>query len=112
MAEYFAGEGNLSAGFRQLSYSAASFDLKSDANLQNLMTSDGMMVALSLALMLRPLVGFGHFGTVCSTWIWLSRSSTGRSESNPLGNGSVTTTYANEMVSRSAMLMLLLHLKP
>jgi hypothetical protein len=49
-----------------------------------------------------------HFGTVCSTWIWMSRPTTYRKDWNPEGRvASETVAKANMMVSRTAILMLL-----
>ena len=39
------------------------------------------------------------FGIVCSTWVWLSRATTGRSYCTVLGNGITAAAQANIMVS-------------
>eukprot|EP00969_Alexandrium_andersonii_P091639 4044877-Alexandrium_andersonii.AAC.1 len=43
------------------------------------------------------------FAVVCSTWVFMSRSSTGRNVC-VLGNGSACTKYANVMVHRVCLL--------
>ena len=53
--------------------------------------------------------GHSHFGTVCSTWVWMCRHTTKRSAANVLGDLERTkVVHANVMVSRCALLMVLL----
>lgn len=41
---------------------------------------------------------------MCSSWVWMCRHTTGRSELNVMGRGSATTLNANIMVSRVVLL--------
>ena len=49
--------------------------------------------------------GLVHFGMVCSSWVTISRSSTGRSYFVPLGDRSIdSVNKANILVSRTVVL--------
>ena len=50
--------------------------------------------------------GLVHFATVCSTWVFMCRGSTGRSETNPMGKKTANNTHANVMVTRMIILLL------
>lgn len=45
-----------------------------------------------------------RFGIVCSTWVWISRSSTGRSGTNVNGNATPSVLSGNRMASRVMLL--------
>jgi len=47
------------------------------------------------------------FGIVCSSWVWMSRSTTGRNGLNVLGNVTESTMNGNRMVSRVVLLFML-----
>ena len=73
------------------------------------MSDDGIYNAIAIARRLKPVTGLQTFATVCSTWVWISRSSTRRSPGNPLGNtSSDVVAGANAMVSRMVLLILFL----
>ena len=60
--------------------------------------------------MLLPM-GVTHWGTVCSTWVWMCRATTKRSWAEPLGDTSLEcVTQANIMVSRCALLFYLVEM--
>ncbi|CAE7781920.1 unnamed protein product, partial [Symbiodinium pilosum] len=50
---------------------------------------------------------FGMYQPVCSSWIWINRSTSKRSKAAPLGDESLfTVQQANQMVSRTILAML------
>ena len=59
------------------------------------MSSIGFLNSLALLLRLRDYQAWQHFGTVCSTWVWMSRSVTKRSDESLayLLNVSVSVLY-------------------
>ena len=70
------------------------------------MTDEGIFHAIALARRLKPVTGLQTFATVCSTWVWISRSSTRRSRQNVLGNQWIdNVAKANAMVSRMCLLI-------
>ena len=68
------------------------------------MSSLGFCIALALALLLKP-GGFSMNAPVCSTWVWMSRSTTGRRLWKPLGNRTKNCKSANIMVARVTLLL-------
>ena len=68
-----------------LKATAVSFDILDDPLYQNLLTAAGWVHATVLALKIK--IGGGALtAPVCSTWVWLSRFSTGRRLWCPLGS--------------------------
>ena len=83
--EFFSGQGHLHRSVRSLGLKATGYDLKQDAVLQNIMTVQGFITAVQWCRRVRA-GGHCHFGTVCSSWVWMCRATTRRSESCPLGD--------------------------
>ena len=83
--EVFAGAAAISRGFRSCGLRGATLDLRIDP-AHNILTPQGFVVLLTQLLRLRP--GGGSFGPPppCSTWVFMSRGSTGRSVEVPEGN--------------------------
>ena len=110
--EYFSGVGQVAKAFREASLNTRTFDIIADADLQNLNTSAGLVTALALALSLAAR-GVAHWATVCSTWIFLSRGSTGRRSGRVWGlpgRAYITenVAVANAQATRMIMICLLL----
>lgn len=106
--EYFSGVETIVSAFRENGMPAEPFDIRNSWR-QDLCNVTGFVTALRLASRLQDGASLATFATVCSTWVWVSRSSTGRSSNNPHGNttlGCVRT--ANLMVARTALLALYL----
>ena len=82
--EYFSGVGNISRVFRQGGVLTATFDYIKNIEFENLCSPGGMMTALYFAMMLKAR-GLASWATVCSSWIFLSASCTGRPRSLPWG---------------------------
>ena len=83
--EFFSGQGMVNKAFSDLGMNAAGFDYIQDPILQNMMTTGGYINALQWCRRLRR-CAHAHFGTVCSSWVWMSRASTLRSKANPMGD--------------------------
>ena len=70
----------------------------------------GFLVSLSLVRRLKLGTSGSHWGLICSTWIWICRNATRRSQSCPLGTLPRTdiVNTANQQVARMVLLWLLL----
>ena len=103
LLELFAGVGELSSAFAESGCRSATYDLSRDAN-EDMLTTGGWLKALRQVLRLK--IGAVLWcGTPCSTWIFLSRGSTGRSTLNPLGRPLVQcVSDANILASRVCLL--------
>ena len=101
--ELFAGEQAISKAIRK-DFPAASFDKRYDLN-QDLATTTGFALALNLVL---RILNHGMLWTapVCSSWVWISRSRTGRSTLNASGNlKHLSVRTANRMVDFTVLLI-------
>ena len=106
--ELFCGEANLSEGLLEQGWVGLSLDVKRDPVMQHLMHASGFLALIVWFFKLKTGRALQFYGTVCSSWILLSRSSTKRSLFSPLGDlKSATVVHANVMVSRVSLLMLL-----
>ena len=85
MVEYYSGVGAIADAFRSHGYSSAEWDIKYSSTMHNACEPEGMANQLLLAQQLK-VGGLAHWATVCSTWVFVSRSSTGRSMTSPEGN--------------------------
>lgn len=97
--EWFSGVQSVRHGVELYGYTAMAFDVCNDS-MEDFISLQGMVTAL--VWLFRRLPGAGHhFATVCSTWIWISRSSTLRSDAQPMGiqPRSKVVEQANEQVS-------------
>jgi hypothetical protein len=110
--EYFAGDRAVTSAQRQAGWRAASFEMKHDAVGQNMLTNTGFMHALLLICLLR-IGGACLSAPVCSSWVWISQGTMGRSRCEPLGRWVFVQTVAeaNVMVSRVLLLQLVAHAK-
>ena len=106
LVELFSGAGALASAFSEHSMNSEQFDVCHDP-LHDIRRVSGFLKAVQLVLRLK--VGALLWaGTPCSTWVWISRSSTGRSRGNPLGRTDQhSVSDANVTVSRVALLVLL-----
>ena len=110
--EYFSGVGQVAKAFREAGYNSRTFDIIDLGDLQNLNAAQGLATALVYALSLIER-GLGHWATVCSTWIFLSRGSTGRRSGRVWGLPgrayiSENVAVANAAAARMIMICLLL----
>ena len=74
----------------------------------NILTPEGFTNAIILLLKAKPGNGGVHFGIVCSSWVYINRGTSLRTKTRPLGDSRESSVnMANEMVSRSCLLILL-----
>ena len=106
----FAGE-SVTKGFRFFGFKSVGLEIQKDERLHDFTSAEGFAFALTVIERLRP-GGFSMKAPVCSNWIWLVRSSSGRSSAFPLGyTWDGTVAWSNMMVSRVVILLLLLTAK-
>ena len=71
-------------------------------------SSAGLIFAIVLALRIEP-GGLAWLVPLCSSWVWINRGTTGRSESFPLGRAWVhCVQYGNKMMVRTVILLWIL----
>ena len=106
--EYFAGAEAWGKGMRSRGWHGLSIDIKQNNDLHNIMTVRGFIAALVWTMRLKSELAIQHMGIVCSSWVWMSRASTGRSSSDPMGdNSSAVVRHANCMVARCCIIIYL-----
>lgn len=105
--ETFSGVGAVTAGELEAGRRAISFDIVHDNVRQNILTDSGFANALYWCCNLAP--GGGKVtAPVCATWVWLSRGSTLRSKTCPLGRcDSEVVQEANIMFGRLMILLMI-----
>ncbi len=118
LVEFFAGKAELSWAFERLFPTwVLKYDIKRDRLLQDITSAPGFITALILVFRLALTTAGGSLEaagalmwlrTQCSSWVWLSRSKTGRSRRNAGGDRRrASVLQANCMVSRTCLLMAL-----
>ena len=106
MVELFSGEGALATAFNENDMKSEQLDICRNP-LHDIRKVSGLMRACQLIMRLK-VGGLLWSGTPCSTWVWIARSSTGRSRGNPLGRADQPcVSDANITASRVALLVLL-----
>ena len=86
VVEFFSGRGSTVYRAAQgVGLRAAKFDKDIDDKYHDILGGLGFLTALQLAR--RMLMGdsFASFATKCSSWVWLSRSVTKRTNAEPMG---------------------------
>ena len=87
------------------------FDIVDDNYRMDILSPLGFLHAVKFALKLRRGAQC-VLAPVCSSWVWLNRGTSGRSELTPLGNETVPSVrFANLVVSRVALLLYILSSK-
>ena len=108
MADMYAGEGAVSKAFRSAGFAAAEFEIRRSRAHMDMLTPTGLMVATILGLRLAP-GGLSSWGTVCTSFIFVSQPQCQRTPENPLGNLQRSEVRAgNQMVSRMVMVIMLI----
>ena len=83
-----------------------------DSEYMDILSPKGFVFGLILALKCKTRDSFGMIATVCSTWVFLNRGTSGRSVWNPLGDlRQPSVRAANVMVSRMVLLKYVLEAK-
>ena len=111
MVEWFCGMKELTMAAARAGCKAAGFDMNRDAERQNMNSEIGLVFALQFARRLHKCIeSLGWFGTVCSSWIFLSRGTTLRTLHRPRGNVlEYCVREGNRMTARSALLIAYLY---
>jgi hypothetical protein len=104
--EYFSGVSAIQRALSNAGFFACGYDII-HGPMEDLLTVGGFVAAVQWARRLKP-QGLTHWACVCSTWVWISRDSTGRSAENPLGCDSLSNEEANAMVSRMMLIYFLI----
>ena len=106
--DYFAGIGGVARSFTDRMRKAVTFEILDDFELEDILKPLGMLKGCTYARKLRRR-GLGHWGTVCSSFIWICRSVTKRSKESPLGDGSVKSVRdGNCMVVRMVLTLFII----
>jgi hypothetical protein len=109
-AEFFAGDMAITTKVRELGYSCFPYEIKFDGITHDINSDAGFVLALVVLCRVK-LRGIVWFGIVCSTWVFMSRSTTGRDVHCPLGRPTTVVAAANKMTSRVMLLFWLAHAK-
>ncbi len=107
MVEMFCGVAAISRAFSAAGFPSMGYDFLKDPLMNNILSPAGFLHAIAMVASLDPVGGFLWQATVCSTWVWISQGSTGRSAQFPLGVPCRSTLEANCMVARCSLLVLL-----
>ena len=103
--ETFAGDQAVTSGLRLLGYRIIPFDIRLDAS-HNLLCRVGFLAVLA-AIMRTSRRGILWLAPPCSSWVWMSRHSTGRNR-GALGNQeNENVVRQNHLVSRVCYLVAL-----
>ena len=106
--EFFAGKAEVTRAMQRSGRCAFAYELNNDPLWQNMNSAEGFLHALSLVLRLPPGGGV-LMAPVCSSWVFMSRGSTGRCLSNPLGwQDRPSVKDGNLMVSRCSLLSIVI----
>ena len=105
--EYFCGVQSIVQAFQGLGMAAVGFDIEISSLHHNINLPTGFIAALQcLRRIRRDGLGLQWFATVCSTWIWMCRASTGRRDEIPEGEvNHHSARQANKMVARCCLLI-------
>ena len=106
-SELFSGIGIISGAWDEHNYETSRFDISHDELFENILSAEGWMTAMRMMRDTHP-HGMTSIATVCSSWIYLSRCTTGRSSMRPLGDRSVDFVVdGNCMCARVSILLVL-----
>ena len=104
-AEYFSGAAQVTKNLALRGLAAVSFDVF-DEIYQNINGVIGFICALQILRRVRPASGLVWLGTVCSSWIFLSRDSTMQSHQDARGDRNRRCVRAgNRQAARSAVII-------
>jgi hypothetical protein len=104
-SELYSGVEYVADAWDQAGLTASVFDVIRHPVFEDINSPEGMLTALRLIRNIRE-GGVAHLATVCSTWVYLCRATTGRSVTNPLGDrGEPLVENANTMVARTSLLL-------
>ena len=106
--DMFAGQEAVKKAWERRGYAAVAYEILKGGVNHDLNSGPGFITAVIYCLRLR-FNGFSSWGTVCSSWIWVVMSTSGRTKQNPLGDSQKPfVASGNTMVARMSLLLLLL----
>ena len=111
--EFFSGIGSIAKRWTDNGYASMSFDRIDGNRFQDLSQSDGFLTSLWMTMCM-AIGGLCHWGTVCSSWVFMSRATSGRTGGHPWGlalDYGSTSRPGNIMVSRMILLLPLLEVR-
>ena len=109
--EYFAGVAAIQKAIQSIGEKCLAFDKDYDSDGQDLLTNKGFITALVWALRLHQF-SLTPWGTLCSSWVWMSRSVTQRSSKDVLGDTSrLCVRQGNLMVSRMCLIWFIVRMR-
>ena len=104
-AEMYSGVASIAGAFEVHGYTSARYDEKRHELFENILSAEGFLTALKTTRNVRQF-GLSSWATVCSSWVYLCRASTGRNAAFPEGDERLRiVSRANRMVARSVYLM-------
>ena len=104
--EFFCGAKAVTFALERLGLRGLGYDKIHDRSHQNMMSGLGFCCALCWLLRVTPDDGFVWEGTLCSSWIWLSRGTTRRTRALPRGDQSSSSVVTgNALAARSAIII-------
>ena len=106
VVEYFAGLAQLTQGFQFYGYRGYAYERENRQDVNNFTGAAGFVTAIGLAFQMDTRAAIASLACVCSSWIWASRSATGRSVAYPLGRDDrAGVSTGNWQVARAVMIM-------
>ena len=103
--EFYSGAATIYNAYERVGLRAAKVHNKyTDDPTYDFTTPEGL-VCLIFYVMCLHMRGLNFHAVVCSTWVWMSRNSTGRTHSRPKGNDTEVVRQANLMVTRMCLAM-------
>ena len=107
LVDWFAGAEVIRAAGDHSNLVSRSFEVLHDPILEDFLGLDGYLNALRFAKALR-ILGFSHWGIVCSSFVWQVRNVTKRSARRPMDNQHVLLTrLGNALASRMVLIICL-----
>lgn len=107
--ELFAGHGAVHRALGEMGYRIRAMDLEYH-EAHDLMQPMGMLLAVRMACSIRP-GGVLWLAPPCSSWVWLTRGSTGRDWAPEGDTTQAKVVVQNALVERMVLLLEVLHLR-
>ena len=76
----------IARAMRKNSLPAVGLDMENDQRTQNLMHGLGFINHLTHNMRLKDFESLDHYATLCSSWVWINRASSLRSDAQPMGD--------------------------
>ena len=106
--DYYMGMGRIKRTFEEQGLSAQGYEVHDSPTYQNACTLEGFITMILFAMRLFE-EALGHWGTVCSSWVVLSRNSTLRTPGFIRGDTTSSSVRdGNTMVCRMALTLILM----